>query len=479
MPLVELDDDVPPPPAPAIREVAAPDYKGVTVDTKVERVENLLEHVEGSSWVVRYYSQVLNLDSATSGQQQSLSGVNQQYTRIADMELKVNSALSYSQDPSTKQSIVTGSATVYPFIIPNAGDMFVADLGNGQEAVLEITRSERKSVFRRTVHQIEYKVVDYSVPTRIADLEQKTVRRLVYDRDFHTLGQNPLLFEEEHEILLFLRRSYKDLLRRYMEVFFSREFMTLIVPGQANATYDPYIVHAFLQCFDVWDFDRIQEMKEYNRDEDDALRATQVWTAMLQRDITYLADCFVQYGTVSARTFTREPRMYGLFHSGFVNVIYPVDPVMSVDYAKVQNTRLPESGSVLDEAPQSTRPSLTSLIGTPVKSLAAQFKTDALDGFIYEDSDGNVFDPQNPPPLIHKAMSNNYYVFSKAFYENDQTPGAQSQLELLARQYLKGEPIPNKYLKLMIDDMKNWNTMDRFYFTPILLILVKAAIKDL
>jgi hypothetical protein len=358
--------------------------------------------------------------------------------------------------------------------------MFLADIGNGQQAVLEVTRSERKSVFRRTVHQIEYKIVDYAVPTRLADLDRKTVRKLVYDKDFHTLGQNPLLFEEEHEILLFLRRSYKEQLRRYMEVFFSREFKTLMVPGQEFSTYDPYLVHGFLQCFDVWDFDRIQEMREYNRDEDDALRATQIWTAMFQRDITLLSECFVQFGTLGVRGFTREPRMYGLFHSGMDRVIYPVDPTLSVDYQSIQNTRLPDDAPVLvSEVPQATKPSLIGLIGTPVKTFAAQFKTDTLEGFVAADTDGNVFDPPNPPTLIKKAMADGYYVFSKAFYEDDQTPNAQSQLELLVRAYLKGEPVPNKYIKLLIDDMKNWNVLDRFYFTPILLILVKAAIKDM
>lgn len=478
MPTVEIDDDVAPTPAPAVREIAAPDYKGITVDTKVEPVENLLEHVEGSSWIVTYYSQVLNLDSNTAGQQQSVAAVHQQYTRIMKLELKVNSALSYSQEPTTKQSQVVGSATMYPFLIPNQGDMFIADMGNGQEAVFEITRSERKSVFRRTVHQIEYKVVDYAVPTRTADLDRKTVRKLVYDRDFHTLGQNPLLFEEEHETLLFLRRNYKEQLRRYMEVNYSREFATLILPGQSSVVYDPYLTHAFLQFFDAWDLDRIQSLKEYNRDEDDAMRATQIWEAIRLRDISLLPDCFVQYGTVNCKRFTREPRMYGLYHSGMGYVIYPVDPLLSVDYGRVQNQKLPDA-TVLEEAPQAMKPSLINMLGSPIKSLNAQFKTVVVDGFVAADIDGNVFDPPEPPPLIHKAMQGNYYVFSKAFYENDRTPGAQSQLELLVRSYLLGEPIQKKYLKLLVDDMVNWNALDRFYFTPVLLVLIKAAIKDI
>ena len=480
MPVVEPDDDVPQPPAPAIVQIAVPDYKGVTVDTKIERVENLLTHVEGSSWLCQYYSQVLNTDSQTAGQNQSVSGVFQQYTQISDMELKVNTPLSTQQDEQTKQMTVRGGATVYPFVTPNTGDMFLADLGNGQEGIFQVTRSERRSVFTRTVHQIEYQLVDQSsatVQTRLADLKSKTVRKLVYDRDFHNHGQNPLLFHEEHEIMVFLRRQYKEVINRYYRAFFSREFKTMLAPGQKPTVYDTFLVHALTNFFDIWDTEEAQYVREYNRDEDDALRSTQIWTVLQFRDISMIQDCFIEYGTVSANQFSIEPVLFSLYHAGFGSVIYPKDPVLTVDYIQFPNPKF-VSDEPLKPAPDQMRPSIISMLPDPVLRLKDYFP-DVMNGFNAADIDGNEIDYPEPPPLIHKAMADNVYVLSRAFYENDTTPGAQSQLELQVRRYLKGDQIDIAYLKQLVQDMPNWNTMDRFYFTPILLVLMKAVIRGL
>lgn len=478
MPIVEDNDDVVVPPVPAIVQIAVPDYKGVTVDTKAEPVENLLTHVEGSSWVVQYYSQVLGTDSATAGQNQTVSGVFQQYTLIKDMELKVNTPLSTSQDPQSKQMVVRGAATVYPFVTPNTGDMFLADLGGGKEGIFQITTSERKSVFRQTVHQIEYQLIDTSPGNRLADLNTKTVRKLFYDRDFHNHGQNPLLFEEEYEIKNFLRRHYKEMVSRYFRAFFSREFKTMLMPGQNPVVYDPFLVHAITNFFDTWDSEEAQHVREYNRDEDDALRSMQIWDMLKQRDITLIKDCFVEYGTVSALQFSIQPLLYSIYHSGLGSVIYPVDPLLTVDYIQIKNPKLVDTTG-LKPAPEEMKPSLISLLPTPTRRLADMFKTDVANGFNAADVDGNELDYPEPPPLIHHAMYDGCYVFSRAFYVNDTSDGAQSQLELQTRKYLCGEPLDILQLKLLVQDMPNWNTMDRFYFTPILLVLMRAAIRGI
>lgn len=478
MPIVEPDDETRPPPVPAIAQIAVPDYQGVTVDTKIEAVENLLTHIEGSEWVCQYYSQVLNTDSQTAGQNQSVSGVFQQYTRITDMELKVSSPLTTSQDPQTKQMVVRGAATVYPFVIPNTGDMFLADLGDGKEGIFQVTTSERRSVFKRTVHQIEYQLIDTSPGNRLADLENKTVRKLFYDRDFHNHGQNPLLFEEEFEITNFLRRSYKELVTRYFRAFFSREFKTMLMPGQKPVVYDPFLVNACTNFFDAWDTEEAQHVREYNRDEDDALRSMQIWGMIKQRDITLLKDCFVQYGTVNALQFSREPLLYSIYHSGLGSVIYPVDPTLTVDYVQIKNPKLVDT-SGLKPAPEEMRPSVISLLPSPDKRLADMFPNVVMNGFNAVDVNGNEIDYPEPPPLIHKAMADGCYVLSRAFYVNDTAKGAQSQLELQLRKYLCAEPVEIRHLKALVQDMNNWNTMDRFYFTPILLVLIKAAIRGI
>lgn len=482
MPVIHDDDDVatPAPPQQPIQQIAVPDYRGVTVDTKVERVENLLTHVEGSEWVVQYYSQVLNTDSQTAGLNQTTSGVFQQYTRINEMELKVSSPLTTSQDPTTKQMVVRGSATIYPFLIPNMGDVFLADLGGGQEGIFQIVAApERKAVFTRTVHQIEYQLIDVNPGNRLADLNQKTVKTLWYDRDFHQHGQNPLLFEEEYQNKMYLRRSYREIIDRYFKAFFSREFKTMLMPGQKPVVYDPFLVHAITSFFDTWDTPEAQFVREYNRDEDDALRSTQIFEALQKRDIKLIRECFVEYGTVPAVTFSIQPLLYSIRHSGLGAVIYPVDPLLTVDYIQIANPKLVNTDTPLAPAPQEMRPSIVDLLPTATKRLADMFPNPVMNGFNAVDSLGNELDYPEPPPLIHKAMAGGTYVFSRAFYANDTSRGAQSQLELQVRLYLSGQPLSILQLKLLVDDMINWNSLDKFYFTPILLVLIKAAIRGI
>ena len=57
---------------------------------------------------------------------------------------------------------VNGTADVYPFIIPNVGDMFAADVGDGKEGVFTITSTEKKSLLKEAVYTIEYTLLYYS-----------------------------------------------------------------------------------------------------------------------------------------------------------------------------------------------------------------------------------------------------------------------------------------------------------------------------
>ena len=471
MPFVDPDDSPRHAPQPVIQQIAKPNYSGITIDTKVEPVENLLSHIEGSSWTVLYFSQVLDTDSEAMGQNQTVSGVHQQYRKIKFLELKVSSELQTSQDPQTKQMTHRGAAHVYPFFIPNSGDMFIADVGDGREGIFEIVNVERKSVFKRAVHSIEYRMVDYVNDVRRADLEKKSVQTLVYDRDMLQYGVNALLFEEEYELKKYINRSYKEQLKRYFKAFYSREFSTMAIPGQMPYVYDPFIVKALLACFEVLDAEEIQHIKALNIEDDLALKATSVWDAIRSRDLVTLSDSFTQWGTVETVQFAREPHLNSIRYSGFGTVLYPMDPTVTVDYIRFDNPRAPLVYD-LQEAPQQMRGGVLDLLPTPLKRLSDAFTTNVVaNGFV-----ATADDLPSLPPLIHRAMSTGTYIFSNSFYQGDKT--MMSQLERQVYTYLEGEKVSPKYIKLLIQDIPNWTAMDRFYFTPVLLMLMQSVIRD-
>src|SRR5690606_33077711 len=79
-------------------------------------------------------------------------------------------------------------------------------------------------------------------------------------------------------------------------------------------------------------------------------------------------------------------------------------------------------------------------------------------------------DPDVPAiPYIHPAMESDYYVCSKAFYED--TAG-QSRLESMLLARLRGEGIDLQVLAEIADAAPTFENLDRFYYVPIILALI-------
>jgi len=125
-------------------------YKGVTVDSSVTPLENIIQYVEGSVWEVEYYSQVLDSDSEPQPAQPGMAPAYQQYTQVKGLELKVTSPLAISHDSESGSNIAEGTAYIPMAIIPNKGDHFFADIGQGREAMLTVTSVERKTHYKQS-----------------------------------------------------------------------------------------------------------------------------------------------------------------------------------------------------------------------------------------------------------------------------------------------------------------------------------------
>ena len=77
-------------------------------------------------------------------------------------------------------------------------------------------------------------------------------------------------------------------------------------------------------------------------------------------------------------------------------------------------------------------------------------------------------------PDIHPVGIDNWYLFSEYFYQNDLKN--QSRLELMARQILRNEPIDTNELMRLCNESVSWGAVERFYYIPVLMILLKASI---
>jgi hypothetical protein len=398
---------------------------------------------------------VLNADSATAGLNTTRHPSYQQYRRIRHMELKVTSALSTSQQSDSKAMEVNGTATIYPFLIPNEGDMFIARLKNGHHGIFQVTSSERKSIFEETCHVIEYQLIDDKTITRTL-LDVKSVVKYEFILNFLKYGQNPLLIEEEVHLLNELHENYVQILEWYFKEFLSKEYMTIIAPAQPLPCYDHFLVKATKAFFNVTDSPNIRKIKLLNCDGDDIMHDYTLWDVLINRNPHLMKSVIHKAGLVSARSFSRNPMLEGVYHSGVVYVVYPMYPHLSID-DELQRLIKPLADAVLVDRPTQAR-SLKDVIAK--RNLSGNLDVSEL--------------PQTSP-LIHPVNKDNYYIFSKAFYTDD-SPN-QSLLEQLVGDYLHERALDIRTLITMCQTYHSWTALERFYYVPIILMLIKSAIR--
>jgi hypothetical protein len=438
-------------PVPATIQISKPAYRGVVVDTTLIPQQSLLTNIEGMSWTVDYFSQVIDEDNALTGQSVDKEGIYQQYRRIQNLEIKVSQDLKSTQDNSQKTQAVTGNATMYPFVVPNEGDMFVVTLLDGRAGICQITHSEERSIYKDTCYYIEYILVDEATKERMSDLVSKTVQNLYFLRDFLIHGQNPLIQEEDWHDLNELSDRYRDLVTMYFKMFSSNEYKTLVLPGQPEPTYDHFVMKAVMKFFTTWDTYLIRQNRILNCDDDDVMKSITIWDALVNRDDHLMKFVNKRAGLVPACLFTRNAMLEGIHYSGIRRVVYPIDPELTVDFAALPAVKSAD-GTIALSPVQSRKGTLKDLLD-PSQEQGLQ---------VY----GNA-------PLINPVLCDDYYVFSEAFYNN--YPDGQSKLELCVRDFLQGKAINRKLLLQFCDTYHAWGGLERFYYLPVVLVLINAA----
>jgi hypothetical protein len=433
-------------------------YQGVVLDTKYDPKASLLTYVEGSNWSVNYYSQVLGKDNEVIAQQMGRAAPYQQYWLVKQFELKVTQALTSSQQDDSKSMNVTGVATTYPHFIPNKGDMFIADIGDGNEGVFSITDSIKKTYLKESLYEIQYELVAYLDEARKADLDAKTVKTTQFVKDFLTFGQNPMVLSEDYDMLQAMEKDYKNLLALYLRDFFSLNYQTLVIPGQAGRTsYDPFLAKAFLNVVSTDDNPVVSKIRLPNVATDQAMDCQTVWDALLSLNGDILPTVAQAMVLLPTLHFKRFPQLSGIYYTGIERVIYPVDARTDVDATYEPGMLAPVGDSV-------------TFGGRRYEALERLLPSQALKGFSYDPPMPNLL------PDVVPVTADPYYVFTAGFYGMDDAKPA-SNLEVLTLQALRGDALDTVALHKLAAKAMLWENLERFYYTPVLLTLLQAALR--
>lgn len=442
----------PPEVKPVIPVVVSPEAKATVVDTERQPRSTLVSYVEGAVYTVNYYSQVLGLDSALYAHDPNQSAVQQQFKKINRMEIRLTEPLSGQQDTKEKTFSLRGAGHITHGVIPNEGDMFTADVGDGRLGVFQINSTEKRSFFKDSVYLVEFMWLFFveSEPSRYADLENKVAATYHFVRDMAVWGQNPVVADQRYKSLLDLQELQHQLTEHYFQWFFSKEKGTILLPEQALSTYDAGVVKALHGIIDVDRYPQLVKVRQWSVEDDNLLAQPTLWDALLKRNRTLLSTANLKMGVVSTQEFTRYPQLRSIRYSGVENMIYPIK----------QN------------------PSIDSTFNTFDKSAfeAAILNVQPLHGSLV-----NLDTTGEPPadlvgaPAIKNVLVDDFYVFSEKFYTN---AAGQSVLEKLTWDFLEGEGINPAHLHYVARNYFAWGGLERFYYIPVVIILIQSLLRD-
>ena len=448
--------------APTPVQIHSPKNQTAVVDTRFESLGSLLQYVDGSSWEVEYYSQVLGAQSEPGPLQLERSPTDQQYTKVRNFELRVISPLQPTQETPGRSHELVGNALIYPSMRPNVGDMFIADIGDGRGGVFAITRVEAKTHLRESHAEVEYRLVEYGDKgsTYRENLELKTIRRLVFHREFMHWGQNPQIVESEFDALLELSKLYNDLTNFYVKDFYSKQYRTLLIPNQSDVAYDPYVVEAVLDWVSGDDIPMLRRVRRLTVSANRNAESYTIWSALARMNDSYLNSAVHHVRLMHTRAFQGLPEISSIYYTGVRLVACPTDARTDVDAPYEHGNCFVSDGNLLAQT------------GLRWKDLTRYIPSSNLQGFFKDPP------AENTLPDIVPVTVDEYYVLSEKFYRASETTAMASKLEVLTKQALRQEPIDRVTLLNVAKHAMKWPNLERFYYMPILFALMKVALRS-
>lgn len=431
-----------------------------------------MQHVDGSSWEVVYYSQLLGASDQPSPLDINRSATDQQYCRVRNMEIKVTTPLTPTEETPGRSHTLEGAATVYPHVKPNVGDMFIADVGDGRAGLFAVTQVRRMTHLMETYSEIEYGLVDLidSRPDMRANLDAKTKKKMVWYDEFLKFGENPQILESFYDDIMSLNSAYQDLSHFYMRDFFSSRLSTLLVPGQKGPTYDPYLTKELVQ----WLVDDIPELRRVKMPSITANiyhNNYTLWAALSVMKQSYLSNSVQQARLMDTKAFRGVPDVSGIYYTGIQYVVCPSDAPDNVDSEyDIESYCCCNSGmgKGFDFTKGGT---LLQATGLKWKDLLRYIPSGNLDGFTDTPKDSQKL--ENLPDIVPVTFDE-YYVLSEPMYRGGKL---NSKLEVLVKQALNQEPIDTVTLVDLVRGASNWPNLERYYYHPILFALIKVVVR--
>lgn len=439
-------EDTPEPIAkPVVPDDRGRPHSSIVADSRTVKFEALSTHVAGFKWTVTYYRQYLGLDDETAALDTDVAGAFQQYLKINSMEFRVTDPLTPAQDGTSREFTYTGSANIYAGLIPNVGDHFIADVGDGRLGLFNVIEVEQASITKNSIYVIQYDMMEFLSEERRIDLESKVVKVTHFVKDFVNLGRNPLLIQSEYNQYTQVLTYVNTLPLEFFHQFYDDEYRTFLIPDQPYTTYDPHIVSTMRLMAPDSAYNLFSRIEQHNIQSKEDWNRTTLWDVIRNRDERGLDLVSNEMRPSSVNYYKWAHYFGGIHYTGIDRVMMPAGSTIAIDFGE----ELTPSAEVVYSRPKTPTNPNPNLTGIPL------------------DANGT------PPPLIKLVTADKFYGLSQAFYY--QEVENMSVLEYLLTQHILGKTVSISVLLTLCENSAEWGKVEKFYYLPILLVLLNHA----
>lgn len=470
MPLFDIPKNTATPdprPSNPVPELYPKQYRHSVVSAKTTPLSALLQYVEGSTLVVDYYAQVLGADEEANPFEPGQLAVYQQYHVIKGMVIKLDGSFSIGEDQQTMEMQVSGTGKIFPGTIkPNFGDVIIADIGDGKAGIFTLEVPLKNTLMKETCYNITFNLYREADENLVSILNSRVVNTYFYKSDFLTYGKNPIVTEGVVQLDKQLKHLEKTRLREFIADFFSREYGTFLVPSQSDPTYDRYVVSCLMRQFDRNRDKTLSRVRELNCDGLPLSDQHSIFDMLISRDQSYRNIIFTKAQLASVKLFDSLPYMEGIRFSG---MRYAVLPKTLRNVVEAQYTR-----------------ANCNYIGTAIRAETSAYDLTANVDYLqalntltpFNEDDSIPVGYSDPlRPLYHKMGSDDSYILSNSFYDED--VDNMTKFDLLVNAAITTNTVPTRPLLAMASVISKWPPLDRYYHTPLLIGLIQLSKKVL
>ena len=455
-------------------EITPKSYKHSIVDSVKTPTETMGAYIGGSNWQVEYYSQIFGQGEELKAFDPKSLNPYQSYHKINRLIVKLQGALSNDDERDSGRYSITGSAiiTPHPNLIPNVGDAFIADIGEGMAGQFTVTSVRKMTSNLASAWAIDFKH-DRAVTPQIEKLlNAKVVQESYYQRDYLITGQNAIMVAEDYNTSKDLEKTIKIISQMFVSNHFSFTNHTFILPEQDMATYDPFVTRAALRIINLSDVPTLREVREYNCDDHRIPKFNDLYTAVIKRDPTLLYNTFNQYARISTGFLNPSVYQNSIRYSAIKYVVVPYRQELDVDNYNDLN-------EIVENVMVNYGPGLSgSGTSEACKCVADVRKSCACcDGSLAKEEGKEELATIGNLGMDIPKITDSSYVLSSGFYKRELvecTPFERQVWNLL-----ENKPLDPRLIQAYCNHYHHWGKLEQFYLGPLLILLARAAMRDL